>query len=353
VRVGQNPSKIKGLAAYKPALVGIASLTYVPALEGYFRESLEVIHVHLLSLRASLSQKCDLLVFDNGSCSEVVSFLEEQWESGVIDWLVLSQHNLGKNGALNWIFSAMPNEYIAYSDSDVFYRTGWLDESLQIYKAFDRAGMVSAQPVFFDFLRGHGTTAKQISVSGDYLKVISESPRPDVISEYCEGINATDEMRKQFEEQELQVAVNEVNGSRAITTATDMQFMLSKEVARKLIPLPIAGALTAKDAIDIPLGIEKLGYWLLSTEKPLVWHIGNSLQGFNYQEVNELQDNSLSYNQSKSIATQNEGVKIKIKYSLSNLIRRSPRLKRFVERIYGGLFSLLYEDYNNPRSQQY
>jgi len=351
VRIGQNPSKIKGIAAYKPTRVGIASLTYIPALEGYFRESLEVIRVHLLSLHASLNQECDLLVFDNGSCPEVISFLEEQWESGMIDWLALSHHNLGKNGALNWIFSAMPNEYIAYSDSDVFYRPGWLEESLHIYEAFDRAGMVSAQPVFFDFLRGHGTTAKQINEFGDYLKVISEKPPIDVVSEYCEGINAPEEMRKQFEEQELQVAVNEVNGSRGITTATDMQFMLSKEVARKLIPLPIAGALTAKDAIDIPLGIEKLGYWLLSTEKPLVWHMGNSLQVSNYKEVDELKVNSVPYHRSISTTVHNKGVKNRMRLSLGNLIRRSPRSKRFVERIYGGLFSLLYDDYNSPQSQ--
>ena len=39
MRLGQNPAKIKGLPAYKPTQVGLASLTYVPTQEGYWREA--------------------------------------------------------------------------------------------------------------------------------------------------------------------------------------------------------------------------------------------------------------------------------------------------------------------------
>jgi hypothetical protein len=344
MRIGQNPSKAKGSPAYKPARVGIATLTYIPALEGYFREALDVINVHLASLRASLDQDCDLHVFDNGSCPEVVDYLEDQWRAGLIDWLSLSHHNLGKNGALNWIFAAMPNEFIAYSDSDVFYRKGWLEASLKIFDSFKCAGMVSAQPVFFDFLRGQGTTAEQIDAAGDGLSVTTIKPRSEIVEEYCDGINASEDLRRKFREQELQVAVNETVGERAVTTATDMQFMLSKEVASKLVPLPIAGALTARDAIDIPLGIEQLGYWLLSTIEPLVWHMGNSLTGGQIPEVDQLRDHLHPKQPEEPAPAQRSDFKSKMKSSLSKTIRRSPRIKRNVERMYGGLFSLLYEE---------
>ena len=84
MRVGQNPSKMRGSPAYQPKKVGLASLTYVPALEGYFREALEVIDVHLTALHDSIDQEVDICVFDNGSCPEVISFLQDRWRAGVI-----------------------------------------------------------------------------------------------------------------------------------------------------------------------------------------------------------------------------------------------------------------------------
>ena len=357
MRIGQNPAKIKGSPAYTSTRIGLATLTYVPALQGYFREALEVIQVHLASLRASLSEDCDLCVFDNGSCPQVLDFLRDQWQAGWIDWLFLSHHNMGKNGALNWIFAAMPNEYIAYSDSDVFFRKGWLEASLQIFDSFERAGMVSAQPVFFDFLRGKGQTVAQISQAGPDLQVLSVQPRPEVLEEYCDGINASEEIRQQFRSQQLQVAINQRSGVRAVTSATDMQFILRKKVAVGMTPMPIAGALTGRDAIEIPLGVEKLDHWILSTEEPLVWHMGNSLSRDTHAEIEPLRrglqtEIAPSTGESRILRQGmaypvRSGVKARLKPALQRWTRRSPLLKRWVGRLYDGLFSLLYEETMN------
>ena len=127
-------------------------------------------------------------------------------------------------------------------------------------------------------------------------------------------------------------------------TATDMQFMLSKEVARKLVPLPIAGALTARDAIDIPLGVEKLGYWLLSSEEPLVWHIGNTISGETHSEIDQYLGPSTAPARTGQTQVSRPGLKEKVKASLSRTIRSSNSARSVTERIYGGLFSLLYEE---------
>jgi hypothetical protein len=343
MRIGQNPAKMRGSPAYTPKRVGVASLTYVPVLEGYWREAPEVIRVHLASVRAT-SPGCDLCVFDNGSCPQVIDFLEAQWREGLIDWLCVSHHNLGKNGALNWIFSAMPNEYIGYSDSDILYRPGWLERSLEIFAAFEKAGMVSASPVFFDFLRGQGKTAQAIAATPG-LEVRAVTPDPSVIDEYCDGINATPEQRQQFRQTRLQVAFNLQSGARAVTSATDMQFMLSKKVARQLVPLPIAGALTARDAIDIPRGIEDLGYWILSSDEHLVRHMGNTILGRAIPEID-------AYLTRVSTASRPDhppvmlptGAKKRLFAWLQKLVDRSPGLRRRLVRVYDGLFGLLFEE---------
>jgi len=67
MRLGQNPSKDK-LPAYQPARLGIALLSYIPSMAGYFEHSLEIIRYQIASIRHSTGMDFDLLVFDNGSC---------------------------------------------------------------------------------------------------------------------------------------------------------------------------------------------------------------------------------------------------------------------------------------------
>jgi hypothetical protein len=227
----------------------------------------------------------------------------------------------------------------------VFFRKGWLEKSLEIFASFERAGMVSAQPVFFDFLKGQGKTAGSIQAAGGTMQVMTVEPRAEVLEEYCDGINATEDQRAFFRQQKLTVAANLQDGRRAVTSATDMQFMLHREVARKLVPLPIAGALTGKDAIEIPLGIEKIGYWILSLEEPLVWHIGNTLSGRNLPEIEGLLaaaggPDAVQALPKSALVGQNKP----LKSSLKALLNRSPRLKRTATRLYDGLFGVLYEE---------
>jgi hypothetical protein len=124
-----------------------------------------------------------------------------------------------------------------------------------------------------------------------------------------------------------------------------MQFMLRRDVARKLTPMPIAGALTGKDAIEIPRGIENIGYWILSLEEPLVWHMGNTLSGRNVPEIERLMAAAPGDEKSSLLATP-AGLprKKRLKSSLKTLLNRSPALKRAAVRLYDGLFGLLYEE---------
>jgi hypothetical protein len=253
----------------------------------------------------------------------------------------------------------------------VFFRKGWLEQTMRVFESFERAGMVSAQPVFFDFLKGEARTAREIGQSGGQLEVISVQPRAEILEEYCDGINASPEMRQQFRSQLLQTAINHQTGMRAVTSATDMQFMLRKEVAARMIPMPIAGALTGKDAIEIPRGVEAQGYWILSTEEPLVWHIGNSISDRPYPEIERLMSGKEVSGQRavdssqwavgsrqeavdssqcvvSSGQTASGGLKSRFKASMQRGVRRSPVVKRWMERLYAGLFSLLYEEIRFP-----
>jgi hypothetical protein len=212
--------------------------------------------------------------------------------------------------------------------------------------------MVSAQPVFFDFLRGQGRTSKNVGLG---FHIEDFYPRAEILDEYCEGINATPEQRQIFQQTRLQAAVHEATGLRAVTGATDMQFMLRREAARQLIPLPIAGALTAKDAIEIPRGIENLDYWILSSDEPLVRHMGNTVIGRGITELEVvMQQTGISgidpvqgrYRtpDTRHRTPDTRGLKNLVRSKLQHWLDRSPRLRRLLTRMYDNLFSLLYEE---------
>src|SRR5574338_600925 len=145
MRIGQNPAKyVKEVA--KPARITVAVLNYIPFLSGFYADALEVLKVCLESIRASADLPCDLLVFDNGSCEEARQYLLDEHQAGRIQFLLLSEKNLGKGGAWNIILSGSPGEIVAYTDSDAYFYPGWLSRSVQILETYPNAGMVTARP---------------------------------------------------------------------------------------------------------------------------------------------------------------------------------------------------------------
>ena len=145
MRKGQNPAKFVGQVA-RPERITAAVLSYAPSLHGYHAETLGVLAACLDSLRAHAEVPFDLLVFDNGSCDEVQEYLLDQQRQGAIQFLLLSERNLGKGGAWNAIFQAAPGEVLAYTDCDALFHPRWLVDSLAILETYPAVGMVTSRP---------------------------------------------------------------------------------------------------------------------------------------------------------------------------------------------------------------
>jgi hypothetical protein len=141
-RIGQNPSRGKMLE-YAPARTTVAVLVYAPHQAGYFQDRLDVTRITIESILANTREPFDLLVFDNGSCPEMVAYLHDLYDQGVIDYLLLSKHNIGKLNALRSIFESAPGEIVAYTDDDVFHLPGWLGAHLEIIDTYPKVGAVT------------------------------------------------------------------------------------------------------------------------------------------------------------------------------------------------------------------
>ncbi len=145
MRKGQNPAKfVKDVA--KPERVTVALLNYIPFLSGFYAETLDVLKVSLDSMRKDAGLPFDLMVFDNGSCEEVREYLVHEKEEGRIQYLILSEKNMGKGGAWNVMLAGAPGEIIAYTDADVLFSPNWLSRSVELLETFPNVGMVTARP---------------------------------------------------------------------------------------------------------------------------------------------------------------------------------------------------------------
>lgn len=141
-RIGMNPSRGKTLD-YRPARTTVAVLTYAPYKAGYFEHRLAVTRLTIESILHNTHEPFDLLVFDNGSCEEMVKFLQSLYQQGSIDYLFLSKRNIGKLNALRFIFDTAPGEIVAYADDDLLYYPGWLKAHLEIIDHFPNVGAVT------------------------------------------------------------------------------------------------------------------------------------------------------------------------------------------------------------------
>ena len=333
MRIGQNPAKA-GLKARKPKRLGVGIITYVPNQTGYFAESLQIIKIEIASLRQNTSEDFDLYVFDNASCPDVQNELIKLNQRGVIDGLMLSHHNIGKIGAMNWLMASMKNEWIMYSDSDFFFRPGWLEESMKLADAFPEAGMITAQPNIYDQLEGKSKIFESLNLS--ILQIDQEKLDPAAVEEYCAGIGATGEMRQKFLEMKSTVITHKPTGTKAIFGACTAQFMGRSSIFDKVFPLPSDFIIAREEDNNIVRKIEAMGWLEISTMQPYVVHMGNHLDETLQREIslNNL-DGELNL-----VNSETQYHKTGLAWKILVVLNRNGVLKKFFKRLYINLFEL-------------
>lgn len=272
MRVGQNPAKsIESVP--QPERVTIAVVSYIPFLSGYYAESLEILKTCLESIWNNTRLPYDLLVFDNASCVEVRSYLNEQHTQGRIQYLVLSDRNVGKGGAWNFIFQAAPGEVIAYADSDVEFLAGWLEHSLAILDGLPQVGMVSARPL--------RTPEKYFTATLDWARSEPAARLEkgqftswEVFQEHTDSMGiALETAREWFTgSYDWRLEYGEVC---AYVGAAHFQFIARKDVLQTLLPFKMDRPMGQVRSLDEQLNAK--GFLRLATQEALARHLGNRL----------------------------------------------------------------------------
>ena len=144
MRVGFNPHKDEPLEKTK-YLHQVIIPVYIPNFEGYFRDSFTILKHCLNSLFHSIHEQTMITVVNNGSCKEVVEYLNHLFENHKIHEIIHTE-NLGK---LNSILKGLAGnniELVTISDADVLFLKNWQEETVGVYNNFPKAGVVGIVP---------------------------------------------------------------------------------------------------------------------------------------------------------------------------------------------------------------
>ncbi len=273
-RIGQNPAKfVKEVA--KPARITVAVLNYIPFLSGFYSEMDGVLKACLNSIyQTKLDEDFDLLVFDNGSCDEIKQYLLKEQAEGRIQFLFLSEKNLGKGGAWNIIFDGAPGEIIAYADNDCLFTPDWLEKSLKILETYPDVGMVTARP-FRTKPELYTSTLKW----ADEQKANVNHEQGDLIP--YEVFREFDLSLGQSEE-EIAAHYKETTdhrltfqGVKAMVGASHWQFTAYKDRLAEFLPFRMDRPMGQVRQLDTR--INEKGYLRLMTETPCAMNMSNTL----------------------------------------------------------------------------
>lgn len=274
MRVGQNPAKSIEQVAH-PKIITVATVTYIPHLKGFYAQSLDVLKSCLNSLWENTALPYDLLVYDNNSCAEVQEFLLDVKEKGLIQYLIMSDKNLGKGGAWNFIFQGSPGEVIAYSDSDVLFYPGWLEKSMEILDTFPNVGMVTGRP-----LRSpeefYSKTLEWAQNEPDVLLESGKFIPWNIFREHILSLGISEEQAREWFESKSEWKMT-YKGVTAFISAAHFQFVTRKKVVQQFLPFEMDRPMGQVRSLDQL--INQAGYLRLATSEPYVKHLGNRVDG--------------------------------------------------------------------------
>lgn len=272
MRIGQNPAKFIE-ASPQPARVTVATVTYIPVTSGYFAQSLDILKLCLNSLWEHTQAEYDLMVFDNASCPEVRQYLLEMQDAGRIQYLMLSEKNIGKAGAWNVIFGAAPGEIVAYADSDVYYYPGWLTEQLKVVDAFPQLGMVTGMPMWSPPEYATSTADWAEKTPGALVERGKFLPWEDYFR-HSRSLGAEETTARTHYDSVTDLRLT-YQGQPYYIGASHFQFVAPAAALRSVLPIPNERPMGQVRLLDV--AINARGYLRLSTPEWWVQHLGNRL----------------------------------------------------------------------------
>ncbi|MCP9496606.1 MAG: glycosyltransferase family 2 protein [Pyrinomonadaceae bacterium MAG19_C2-C3] len=279
MRDGMNP------ASYSPQLKPylrhrVILPVYIPTLDGYFKQAIEILRVCLESLHLTTEGRANITIVSNGSTREANAELEGFYHKGWVDQLLLNRRNRGRVDAVMSAARGSFEELITISDCDVLFRHGWLDAMEEIFRQFPECGIASPVP---RPMAAWSNTSATILGGLARRELAFEKVVPDLdLDRFAISIGREDMFhdyrRAQMILRRGKTVVCVGSGHVIHTMRRDILGRLPRHACL----LAYKGE---KELIDSPP--DRMGYWRLSTPRAFAYHMGNIFEPWMKDEIEE------------------------------------------------------------------
>jgi hypothetical protein len=277
MRIGTNPNIHQSIIQTTNSHRVIIPV-YIPNAEGYFADSFNVLKVCIESLLQTINEDTVVSLISNASSDEVNEYIYQLWQDKKIDRAIFNTENVGKMNAIITETRASFEEFITYSDADVFFDKGWLKETFTIFKNFPKAGYISMNPMPNSY--GYASSAIIDGFFTGSLKISKSSEVCDFqdLEHFHKSIGRDNQATKDLYEKRIVYFTK--NNKNSLVGAGHFCCTIRKTPTLKYVPLEKSNiaASGGSETTYLDLPFEKTGLWKLSSTKSYVWHMGNILE---------------------------------------------------------------------------
>lgn len=304
-------------------------VVFIPALDGYYKNVLEVFKLCLDSAITTTNSNCAITVVNNASCNEVDEFLEKKLNENKIDTIIHHKENIGKIDALIGAARASREPIITISDVDILFTQGWQEETENIFAKMSNVASVSPIPCRKFLEYETSSTLSKILFGQVKFKFKSIPENHMAHNRFLESFHWDLETDKN-----CLWPVVESNGTQAIVGSGHQILSMRRELFFTTVPkepsLTLVGNNSEYLYCDQPINYS--GGMRLATYNNYAFHMGNTVEEW----MREVQKENLTKKASKNKQE---------KLPLSAFLPKQPNKSWYVlkKRAVHKLFNLFYK----------
>ena len=259
-------------------------VVFIPSLEGYYKDVLEVFKLCLDSAITTTNSDCAITVVNNASCKEVSQYLDSKLEEKSIDTIIHHIENIGKIDALIGAARASREPIITISDVDILFKQGWQEETEKIF--FGIKNVASVGPIPCRNMQNYETSSTLNEVLIGKVKFNYESIPENHIAhnKFLESFHW-----KLETDENVKWPVIKSNGIKAIIGSGHQILSMRRELFFTTVPQEPSLTLVGNNSeflyCDQPINYS--GGMRLSTYNNYAYHMGNTVEEWMRDVQNE------------------------------------------------------------------
>lgn len=277
MRIGNNPNKDQKIVT-NYFIHQVIIPVFIPNFEGYFKDSFTILKHCLNSLFQSVHEQTMISIVNNGSCKEIVDYLNQLFEENKIHEVIHTE-NLGKINSILKGLAGNNIKLVTISDADVLFLKNWQRETIKVFNNFPKAGVVGIVPLIktFEYFSSNLIFENLLSKKLKFTQV----KNLEAFKKFYYDIGWTEDNIQEYPQWILSL---DKNGIRAIVGSGHFVATYKKEIFDE-IKTYIGLKLGAESERYLDEKLLQKGLWRLTTEDNFAYHMGNLSEDWMIEET--------------------------------------------------------------------